>query len=345
LPEEDLFWHDIRELGVEGKGWDDTEHFYDRLPPRAKGIVTEKVWELSQDSAGMSARFATDASQVNARWTLRKEVLSMPHMPATGVSGVDLYVRMAGAWRFAAGAKPEKFPANSARLLSAIAPKRRQYLLNLPLYNGVESVEIGIPAGASFGPLPPRRGRGARPICFYGTSITQGGCASRPGMAYAAILGRWFDRPIINLGFSGSARAEPEVATLLAELDPGVYVLDPIPNIDSPQMVLDRIPNMVRAIRAAHGDPRKTPIVLVESVRFARPPFVLDMRRNWQRKNAALRVAYRRLRAAGVSGLHYVPAEGLIGDDGEATVDGVHPTDLGFLRIARVLAPILRPLV
>jgi hypothetical protein len=354
LKEERLVWHDLREFGVEGKGWDDTERFYDRLPARAKGVVTEAVWGLSHDSAGMCARFATDTPQIHARWTLRKETLAMPHMPATGVSGLDLYVRLAGAWQFAANGRPERFPTNSACLLSGIAPTRRQYLLYLPLYNGVESVEIGVPPGASLrchGPTSSqdraasRRGRAARPICFYGTSITQGGCASRPGMAYAAILGRWLDRPTINLGFSGSAKAEPEIAALLAELDPGAYVLAPLPNLPSAQAVHDRVAPMVRTIRAAHSDPRKTPIVLVECIRFARPPFVQDMRRVWQAKNAALRLAFRRLRSEGVGGLHYVPADDLLGDDGEATVDGVHPTDLGFLRMARVLAPVLRPLI
>ena len=102
---------------------------------------------------------------------------------------------------------------------------------------------------------------------------------------------------------------------------------------------------LVAAIRAAHGGPRKTPIVLVECIRFARPPFVRDMRRAWQTKNAALRLALGRLRAAGVGGLHYVRADDLLGDDGEATVDGVHPTDLGFVRMAEVLARTLRLLV
>jgi lysophospholipase L1-like esterase len=339
--ETELLWHDIRELGVEGKGWTDTEHFFDRLPARAKAMVTETVWGLSHDSAGMSARFTTDAAQINARWTLRKETLAMPHMPATGVSGLDLYVKIGRDWKPAGAGRPEKFPTNSACLLSEVPPVERQYLLYLPLYNGVESVEIGMPPGFAFRPLP-RRGEDLRPICFYGTSITQGGCASRPGMAYPAILGRWLDRATINLGFSGSARAEPQVAALLAELDPSIYVLDCVPNVDSPETVKERLAHMARTIRSAHP---KTPIVLVESVRFARPLYMEKLRHNWQKKNAALRAVYRQLQEEGVRGLHYVPSDDLLGSDGEATVDGVHPTDLGFLRMSEVLSRTLRLLM
>ena len=341
LPVEKLSWHDIRPLGLEGKGWADTRHFYDRLPAKARGAVRESVWELSHHSAGLCVRFVTDAPRIAARWTLRFKELAMNHMPATGVSGVDLYVKAADRWRWIGVGRPSQFPTNTCDLASDMTPARRQYMLYLPLYNGVKSVEIGLPPDAVVSRPPARRGKAARPICFYGTSVTQGGCAARPGMVYTSILGRWLDRPTINLGFSGNGQSEPELAGLLAELDPSVYVLDAVANMNEP-WILERIPTMVRTLRAAHPD---TPIVLMEHVGFQQPGFVRGVH-HWQtRFNAALRKVHKTLRAAGVEGLHYVPTEGLLGGDGEATVDGIHATDVGFLRIARRLEPLLRPLV
>jgi len=93
----DLLWYDARHLAVEGRGWDDTEQFFDRLPGRAKGDVSEAIWKLARHSAGIAVRFATDADTIAARWTLANADLAMPHMPATGVSGLDLYIRDGGA--------------------------------------------------------------------------------------------------------------------------------------------------------------------------------------------------------------------------------------------------------
>ena len=194
----DVKWYDAREIGVEGKAWEETESFFDRLPARAKDLVRSPVWSLSHDSAGMCVRFVTDADAIYARWQLLSDNLAMPHMPATGVSGVDLYVQHEGRWRWLATGRPEKVD-NTACLVQELPPGQREYLLYLPLYNGVTSVELGIPRNASL--WQKRFDNDCLPIVFWGTSITQGACASRPGMCHTAILGRWLDRPIINLGF------------------------------------------------------------------------------------------------------------------------------------------------
>ena len=136
------------------------------------------------------------------RWTLRKANLAMSHMPATGVSGVDLYVHAAGAWRWLAVGQPTA-QENEVRLCADLSlAEPHDFMLYLPLYNGVESLELGVPIGSgSITPAAPRPAAAAAPIVFYGTSITQGGCASRPGMSYPAIVGRRLDRAVINLGF------------------------------------------------------------------------------------------------------------------------------------------------
>ena len=212
-------WTDVRNLNLEGKGWQETQSYFDRLPAKAEAKVRPPVWNLSYDSAGMLVRFVTDATNIHARWVLRSTNLAMPHMAATGVSGLDLYVRTsADKWHWVAVGIP-RATSNSVELVKESAPGQHEFLLYLPLYNGVKGVEIGVPESASLSKAGPW-GRGERkPIVFYGTSILQGGCASRPGMVHTAIIGREFNWPIINLGFSGNGKMEPELADLLAELE------------------------------------------------------------------------------------------------------------------------------
>jgi lysophospholipase L1-like esterase len=215
---------------------------------------------------------------------------------------------------------------------------QREFLIYLPLYNGVTSVEVGVPSGKTIHAASPRL---QKPIVFYGTSILQGGCASRPGMAYPAIIGRKLDWPTINLGFSGNAKSEPELAGLLAELDPAVYVLDPVPNMDA-ALVRERMEFFVRTIRESHP---KTPIILVESLSYTDGALVAQRKERYSSANAALREVFAKLKKSGVKNLHFISGENLIGDDHEATVDGTHPTDLGFLRMAEKIEPVLRKFV
>jgi lysophospholipase L1-like esterase len=352
-PHSHLLWYDLLSLGLEGQGWTDLAHSYDRLPARAEGVVTEGVWALSHHTAGIGARFVTDATEIAAHWVIRGERLAMDHMPATGMSGIDLYVRWEGVWRWLGIGRATNLPDNEAGLVSGMPEGMREYRVYLPLYNGVDSVKIGVnkearvcrigggrrEAGGERGPQPgPPGGEGRgtsprptveRPLVFYGTSITQGGCASRPGMAHPAILGRWLERPVINLGFSGNGRMEPAMGELLAELDPAVYVLECLPNL-SPEEAEERVEPFVTNLRAARPD---TPIVLVESITYQNAYLVTAGQDRYGRQNRYLRELYARL-APGDPKLHYLEGAGLLGDDGEGTVDGVHPTDLGFLRIA-----------
>lgn len=330
--EEKNRWRDAQELTIEGRGWEDTKNDYDRFPERAQKTLRPVVWGLSLNSAGICVRFVTDATSISARWTLRRESLSMPHMPASGVSGLDLYMKEKGKWHWVGAGRPKEFPTNEVTLVNGLVGAEREYALYLPLYNGVTSVHVGVPANAR---LEPAAKREVKPIVFYGTSILHGGCASRPGMAYPAIIGRHQDWPTINLGFSGNAWSEPEVADLLAELDPAVYVIDPLPNMTADR-VRERIEPMVKKIREARP---QTPIILVESVEYTDGPFVKTRRERYESSNAALAEVYKQIKKSGIKNVHYIPGPGLLGDDGEGTVDGTHPTDLGFLRMAEKIGP------
>jgi len=331
-----VIWHDVTGWGVEGRGWGDEPRarFFDRFPAAAEATVTPAVWNLSRDSAGMLARFRTDAATIRVRVALRSARLAMPHMPASGASGIDLYARNDdGAWRWVAATKPDA-QALDVVLVEGLAPGKREYAAYLPLYNGVESLEIGVPAGTSLTGLEPR----PRPIVFYGTSITHGACASRPGMTHAAILGRRLDRPVLNLGFSGNGRRDAAVGELLGRLDAACYVIDCLPNMDA-AVVRERCVPLVRRLR---GQRPMTPIVLVEDRRFTNEWIVPATRSFHDGNHAALREAFASLQTAGVGRLWYIPGDGLLGADGEGTVDASHPNDLGFMRQADAFEPVLR---
>jgi lysophospholipase L1-like esterase len=161
-------------------------------------------------------------------------------------------------------------------------------------------------------------------------------------MVHSAILGRQFNWPTINLGFSGNGKMEPEMAALLAELDPAVYVLDCLPNLVAAE-ITERVEPFVKTLRAAHPH---VPIVLVED-RTMQDSFLIAGRMEWYhlKDRAALRAAVDRLQHEGVKDLYYIPGEHLLGDDGEGSVDGSHPTDLGFTRQAAIFARVLEPLL
>jgi len=337
LAQDNVTWHDVTRWGVEGRAWGDQERkrWFDRFPAKAEGRVTGAVWDLSRHSAGMMVRFKTDANAIHARWNLLNSRLGMPHMPPSGVSGLDLYARDdTGKWRWAAATRPNKQEMQAA-LLTGIAPGMREYAIYLPLYNGTESLAIGVPSGAKFESLAPRS---AKPLVFYGTSITHGACASRPGMAHPAILGRRLEIPVINIGFSGNGKMHKEVGDLMVDVDAACYIIDCLPNMNA-AMVTERCVPLVNQLRKARPD---TPIVLVEDRRFANSWLVPGRAKFHDDNHAALRKAYEQLKAAGVKHLHYLSGDDLLGDDAEGTTDSSHPNDLGFVRQADAFEPVLR---
>ncbi|MCA1964263.1 MAG: SGNH/GDSL hydrolase family protein [Prosthecobacter sp.] len=333
---DDLEWHDVTTWGLEGRILPDQprKSWFDRLPADAEGRVTSNVWNLSRDSAGMVARFTTDATAIHVHYKLNKPNLGMPHMPATGVSGVDLYARdKDGQWKWVQVTKPAAQEVK-AEIIKGLAPGEREYAAYLPLYNGVQFLKIGVAKGAKFKGLPPRE----KPIVFYGTSITHGACASRPGMVHTGILGRRLDRPVVNLGFSGNGKMDEAVGHYLTQLDAACYVIDCLPNMNA-ALVTERCIPLVHQLRAAKPG---TPIVLVEDRRFTNDWITPEKQRFHTENHAALRAAYDTLVKEGVKNLHYIPGDHLYGDDTEGATDASHASDLGFMRQAEIFEPVLR---
>jgi lysophospholipase L1-like esterase len=334
-PAPEIIWYDVSSWGVEGQGWapEDLKARYDRLPAKAEKAVRPPVWSLSRHSAGLSCRFNTDATTLQVRHTVGSAAIAMAHMPATGVSGIDLYALDGDQWKWVEVSRPKE--VTTVHTVSGIDPGLRSWMAYLPLYNSTVKVEIGVPKGSTFQPVAPRK---EKPIVFYGTSITHGASASRPGMPHPAILGRRLDKPVINLGFSGNGKMEPEVGALLTEIDAAVYVIDCLPNMVEAE-VAERAETLVRQLREARPD---TPIILVEDRTYANTWIMKSKRDRHAGSRAAFIRAFDSLVSSGVKNLFYVEGEALLGDDSEGTTDGSHPNDLGFMRQADVLEPVLR---
>ena len=211
-------------------------------------------------------------------------------------------------------------------------PGWKEYLLYLPLYDGIDTLVIGIDLRSEIR-LPVESKFTGKPIVFYGTSITQGGCASRPGMAYTSIISRKLGREVINLGFSGNGRMEPELAELLTEIDASCYIIDCLPNLNASQVAERTIP-FVESLRRMRPD---IPILLVESALPDKAFLDKDLQEKVEAKNKNLFASFDQLQSNGMERIYYIPSEKLLGYDHEATVDGVHYTDLGFQRYAERL--------
>lgn len=259
-------------------------------------------------------------------------------MTDTGTKGLDLYALVDGEWRHAGCAQP-RGKKSERTIIANMDPIEREYMLYLSLYDGVSSLEIGVDKGATLD-LPavdsPKR---EKPVVMYGTSILQGGCANRPGMAHTNILGRRLDREVINLGFSGNALLDMEIAELMASVDdPGLFVLDYAPNAYA-DMIDANGEAFFRVIRDAHPD---VPVIFIEDVIFPHALFDKAILKEVTDKNLAQRRLYDKLKKAGEKNIYYISAEGMIGDDGEATVDSIHFTDLGAMRYVDHVIPVIR---
>ncbi len=314
---------------VQNQGFsDEIGKSYVRLPDRAKDKVRPAVWNLSRNSAGLSIHFYSNAPQIEIRYGVTSR-FAMDHMPATGVSGVDLYaINSDGDWLNLWG--NYKFGDTITYKYSNIIKDAYhnagyEYRLYLPLYNTVKWLEIGVPEEASFEFIPKRK---EAPVVVYGTSIAQGGCASRPAMGWTNILERSLDRPVINLGFSGNGRLEKEVLDFICEIDAGVYILDCFPNLASVQKeeVVRLTVEAVKQLRKSHPS---VPILLCAHVGYTDAGINPERNALQTRVNEAGKEALSQLEKEGITGLYYLGFDEL-DMPADARVDYVHLTDFGM---------------
>lgn len=340
-----IVWHDpIREAVAAGASYVHGRGFalndYTRLPESARHTVREPLWNLSRNSAGLYLSFTTDSPDITVRYSVSGPH-AMPHMPATGVSGVDLYNgRGERCWGDYSFGEPIVY---NYRALEETTEGGTTYTLYLPLYNTVKQLEIGVRDGASFGFVPADTTFAEeRPIVVYGTSIAQGACASRPGMAWTNRLHRLTGREVVNFGFSGNGRLEPEVIDWVASVPAALYIVDCMPNMYAVEdSVYKRAVNAVRQFRRLRPE---TPILLVEHPGYANRETNRNRRSEDDRTDAGLRRAYADLKREGIKGLHYLSREA-IGMPQEGMVDYIHPSDLGMEAYAQAYARAVRKIL
>lgn len=322
-------FYDATQFPVIGKICDTTAIRYGRLPAYLQNICRDQLWRLGQNSSGVAIRFRSNSTQITAKWKVIENNY-MNHMSVTGIKGLDLYAWTGSKWQFVNSARPDGLE-NKTVIISNMDSLEREYMLYLPLYDGVSSLSIGVDSTAYARPPRLKYPITKKPIVVYGTSITQGGCATRPGMSYTAIIERNLNHEIINLGFSGNGRLDYEIAELMSKrTDAGLFILDFIPNVTLEQ-VKEKTATFVKKLRAPNSP---IPILFVESIIFPHSTFDKYTDKVVADKNKALKEEFEKLKRGGYKNIYYLSSDNLIGTDGEGTVDGVHPTDIGFIRLA-----------
>ncbi len=340
-----VFWIDADDsrCRLDGFAFRSAGEPFRRLP--YSPALPEAVNALAGHTAGGMLTFRTDSRRIRLRARLENHC-RMDHMAATGSGGFDLYAGPAGHRRFSGIARFDPAAAEyEILLLEREQGGMEEFQLNFPLYSGIGSLAVGLDEGAVL--ETPAPWSNPAPVVIYGSSITQGGCASRPGSAFPALLSRMLDRPFLNFGFSGSGKGEPEViAAIAAVRTPALFVLDYQANAGSAG-IRDTLAGAIDTLRETHPS---VPVLIVSRIRWNRERLVTgsDFLHDAEAEEA---IAYQRTeaerrRAAGDRLVFFLNGESLTGPDWhECTVDGVHPTDLGFHRMAEGLLPVISELL
>lgn len=312
---------------------------YTRLPDVLRDSLVAECWKRSLNSTGLGFRFSSDSRQIAVRYELMTG-FHMNHMADTGVKGVDLYILDNSQWRYVNTCRPVAGLSQEKVLVKNLDGQMHEYMVYLPLYDGVTKMEIGVDSCAVLSAPKvdsPKASRGR--IVFYGTSIMQGGCASRTGMCGTNIIQRELDIECVNFGISGQGKMYPPMANMMASMDNvACYVIDPVPNCT--QMQCDTLTyGFVNTLRRAHPD---VPIIMVEGPLYPYSPYDSYFKSYLPAKNEAFHSNYLRLRKENPKNIYYVTSDGLQAEAEEGTVDACHLTDYGFRAYADKLEKVLR---
>lgn len=335
-----------KSLRIINKGFADSERTFSRLPLWLKDSVRPDLWERQQCSSGMGIRFATNSESIGVRYDLFYNT-HMIHMADTGLKGTDLYILEGDSvWRHVNTNRPyikkgtdKTCESNYVENLPGVMT---EYMVYLPLYDGITDIDIVVDEDAEITPGRPDVIDAGRKIVAYGTSILQGGCASRTGMASTNIISRELNCEVVNLGFSGEGKMDQCLARAMAQIpDVDIYLLDPVPNCT--EMMCDTLTyGFVKTLRTLRPE---VPIVMLEGPIYPYARYNSYFGNYLPKKNKAFYKNYLKLKEEYPEGLYYVDSVNLDGVEDDGTVDGIHLTDLGFKYYAEKLLPVLRPIL
>lgn len=324
-------------FAIRGLAWfEENKRNFCRLPFRAEKLVRPDVWTLAQSPASGRVCFRTDSTLLALRME-NSQGANMMHFAATGSDGLFVYAgdpMQEVPWNMVV--PPRNTTAVEKEIARGLPKRMRTFTVYLPSYTPLKKLDIGLAQDAMVESPPPFRLE--KPVVFYGTSITQGGCASTAGGDFVSTVGRRLNLDVINLGFSGNGCGEPEVAKLIAEIDAAAYVLDYCANV-SPEDLNKTLPVFIDILRSAHPI---IPIICMSKIHYYGELFKTDMRETNEKQRNIMMSHYLQRRDAGDQNIHFIDGWSLVsaGED-LALVDGVHPTSQGFAIMAeRLLNPL-----
>lgn len=345
IAEEDVVFYDVRKKPFKLYGLYNPaeEEVFKRMPSDVAKNTNEGVFGLHTNTAGARVRFKTDSEYI-AISAKTNGICIMPHMTLAGIAGFDMYIKEESGYVCA----KTFMPCSSGVEKLAEADKKggyggvhhfgeskmRDITINFPLYNNVESLFIGVQEGSAVLEGDPYKYD--KPVVCYGSSITQGGCASRPGNAYSNMLSRMLDADVYNLGFSGSAKGEDAIADYIAGMDMKIFVYDYDYNAPSAEHLDNTHERMFRKIREENPD---LPVVIV-----SRPQYHYTEER--EKRREIIKRTYQNALSEGDRNVYFVNGtEFFDGCGNDATVDNTHPNDIGFMLMAKKLYGVLKDII
>ena len=326
-------WRDgIADLALEGRGYSETADPYTRLPATFKDVVTKSVWDLSRTTIGFHVRFTTDSDEVAVRWKVPPETLPPAYFTVMFFCGIDIYARGAdGVWRHRNAAAPD-FATGEGEFHLAWTPGE-ECMVYLPIRVRPERFAVGVKEGASF--LPPHPRATAKPVVHYGTSIVNGGMASRPGLVFPSIMSRLADVEVVNFGFSGAGRRELPMADVVAGVEASLYIVDCEWNMGVALAETNYEP-FVRRLRDLRPG---VPILLCGACTENRVP---------RETEVFSRAVFGKLKAEDPvkwADLHFLSGVDVLPNDDDCTMDHCHPNDYGFAQMGRVYADAVKKIL
>ena len=297
------------------------KHSFQRLPDIYKNSIRKEVWDLSENNAGVSIQLNTNSKNLKLKWNVKLD-FKMNHMTDAGIKGLDIYEHADNQWKYLSTGLPNS--NKNEHLIEFNNVNKKTLCLYLPLYDSIVDLDIGIDDNSSLKFIK----NDNKPIVFYGTSITQGGCASRPGMAHTNIISRNTIYPCINLGFSGNGHLEAEIGNILSKIDAKCFIIDCLPNVNISQIKSNTIP-LIQSIRGINK-------IYHRPIFFLEQPLIHDqyIDEDVKEKNYVLASQIKECNKLGFKDIYLIKQKDCLGSDYEATVDGVHYNDIGFQRFS-----------